>query len=427
MKNALTKNLSLKILSLIVAFTIWFVVININDPVDRTTFRNVPVTILNTSMLTDKGKVFEVLDGSDSIDVTVWAQRTVLDTLGKENIIATADMGELTLSDSQVKIKLYSNKNNDRLESIIPSSENLMVNIENLKKRQLVVDITTTGEPADGYILGSVNFEKYLVRITGAESIVDKVSHAQAVVDVSGLSQSVRTDATIKLLDENGNPIEDTKLSKDMDRVNVRIEILQQKRVPVEVSSSGTPAEGYTFTGEVSCSPAYVDIAAPPALIKNIDSVSIPDSEINLTGQADDLHVKVNIKDYLPDNVVLSDKDSSGVINVTAKVEKTVTKSIILDETEIMVKDLPPEYACLLPEGQECEIVLSGIESDVASISSGYIKAYIDIKAYMDSLEEGLTGSHYRIPINVDLTDSEGVSVIKADFVEVILEKIEEE
>lgn len=427
MKNALTKNLGLKILSVIVSFTIWFVVININDPVDRTTFRNVPVIIQNTSMLTEKGKVFEVVDGSDSIDVTVWAQRTVLDTLGKENIVATADMGELTLSDSQVKIKLYSNKNNDRLESIIPSSENLVVNIENLKKRQLVVDITTTGEPAEGYILGSVNFEKYLVRITGAESVVDTVAHAQAVVDVSGLTQSVRTDATIKLLDENGEPVEDSKVTKDMERVNVGIEILQQKRVPIEVSATGTPADGYAYTGEISCNPSTIEVAATPNVLKNVKSIQIPETEVNLTGQTGDMRVKINIKDFLPDNVVLAERDGSGVINVVAKIEKTINKSIIIDEADITVQNVPEGYECSLAEGQECELVLSGIESDVNRFSSGLIKVYIDIQEYIDNLEDGLHGSHYRIPLTVVIPETERVSLVKTVYADVLINKLDEE
>ena len=97
MKKKLTANLGLKILAVLFSVVIWFIVVNINDPVDKTVFRNVPVEILNTEAVTSQGKVYEILDGTDVIDVTVWAKRSILDTLGKENVIATAEYGpELT-------------------------------------------------------------------------------------------------------------------------------------------------------------------------------------------------------------------------------------------------------------------------------------------------------------------------------------------
>lgn len=83
MKKKLTANLGLKILAVLISVVIWFIVVNINDPVDKTVFRNVPVEILNADVITNEGKVYEVLDGSDTIDVTVLAKRSILDALGK--------------------------------------------------------------------------------------------------------------------------------------------------------------------------------------------------------------------------------------------------------------------------------------------------------------------------------------------------------
>ena len=123
MKKKLTDNLGLKILAVVFSFIIWFIVVNINDPVDKTVFRNVPVEILNTDAVTSQGKVYEILNNTDVIDVTVWAKRSILDTLGKDNIIATADMQEINFMDTMVRIKLSTNKYNDKLESITSATE----------------------------------------------------------------------------------------------------------------------------------------------------------------------------------------------------------------------------------------------------------------------------------------------------------------
>ncbi len=113
MKKKLTANLGLKILAVLFSVVIWFIVININDPVDKVVFRKIPVEILNEDAVTSQGKVYEILDGTNVIDVTVWAKRSVLDTLSADNIIATADMQEINLMDTMVRIKLSTNKYNE--------------------------------------------------------------------------------------------------------------------------------------------------------------------------------------------------------------------------------------------------------------------------------------------------------------------------
>ena len=48
----------LKIMSLLLAFTLWFVVISTNDPVDEKRFQNIKVNLLNTELLTENGELF---------------------------------------------------------------------------------------------------------------------------------------------------------------------------------------------------------------------------------------------------------------------------------------------------------------------------------------------------------------------------------
>ena len=99
MRNKIIKNLGLKILALVTAIVLWLIVVNINDPVISTTFSGVPVEILNANLLTAEGKVYEVLEGTDEISITVSAKRSILDYLNNGNLHATADIAELNESD----------------------------------------------------------------------------------------------------------------------------------------------------------------------------------------------------------------------------------------------------------------------------------------------------------------------------------------
>lgn len=91
-----TNNFGLKILAVIASCGLWVVVDNINDPLDSETFYNVPVDIINADLVTNEGKVYDVLDGTDVVNVTVRGKKSLLSYVAKEDIRAVADMSELT-------------------------------------------------------------------------------------------------------------------------------------------------------------------------------------------------------------------------------------------------------------------------------------------------------------------------------------------
>ena len=75
MKKKLTNNLLLKIISVIAAFLLWMVVINIDNPTDTFTISNIPITVQNENALTDSNLTYEVVgDATASVEVT--ARRT---------------------------------------------------------------------------------------------------------------------------------------------------------------------------------------------------------------------------------------------------------------------------------------------------------------------------------------------------------------
>ena len=53
----LTRNLGLKIVSFLLAVALWLLVVNIDDPVVRWTYLDVPVTIKNADIITNQGMI----------------------------------------------------------------------------------------------------------------------------------------------------------------------------------------------------------------------------------------------------------------------------------------------------------------------------------------------------------------------------------
>ena len=166
MKNKITHNISLKIISLFFAFLLWMVINNANDPTIDKTFTDIPVKLLNTELITDSGQVFEVMDDTNVIDkVTVWAPRSVFSSLNAGNIIATADVSELSSLDT-ISIKLSTNLGGE-VERMQASSDTVKLNIENKRMKTLALKTAVQGEVEDGYLIGEVTTDQNLVRIAG--------------------------------------------------------------------------------------------------------------------------------------------------------------------------------------------------------------------------------------------------------------------
>ena len=105
MQKRITKNLTLKILAFLIAVFLWLIVVNIDDPVDDKTFSNIPVQVTHEEVITDNNNTYQIVDNTQEVNVTVTAQRSVLDKIKAEDIQATADMKELTLR-TQVPIEI---------------------------------------------------------------------------------------------------------------------------------------------------------------------------------------------------------------------------------------------------------------------------------------------------------------------------------
>ena len=407
MKKKLTANLGLKILAVLFSVAIWFIVININDPVDKQVFRNIPVEILHEEAVINAGKVYEILDGTDVIDVTVWAKRSILDTLGEENIIATADMQEINFMDTMVRIKLSTNKYSNRLESIGSSTENMLVSIEDLKREQFVISVAPIGEPAEGYIIGNISTDQNAVSVSGPESIVSQVDRAEVSVNAEGLTQDIRTNVSIRLYDKDNKPVEDVNLKKSLDQVLVTLEILETRRVPLGLTFTGEPADGYALTGVVESNPATVQIAGKGSTIRNISQIDIPDSVLDVTGCIGNLVETVELKQYLPDNVIIAEPDFNGKATITVHIEREITSRIAIDTNEVTIRGVPENMEARIESPEDIvNITVRGLSDHVSALNEAEIAARINLEEYMarNNITELEPGS-YEMPLVLNLPE----------------------
>lgn len=389
----LTENWGLKLLAVVISFALWLVVVNIDDPVISYTHSGIKVEVENGSSLSSKGKVYEIMNNTDTISVTLIGKRSVIESIGKDDIRAVADIQDLTLMNT-VEIKVTTNRNFNQLDAIKSDINALELNIEDIKEVHLPINVNVLGEPANGYIVGDYTTNQNTVRVSGPESVVDKIEKAECVISVDGRTSDISTSADIRLLDEYGEVVEHKNLSANISSINVSASILATKAVDVVYSYSGVPNDGYVVIGELESDRKAIFIAGKQSVIDSIHTITIPATAVNVDGKTETYTTVVNISRYLPEGVRLADKNFDGNAAVTVNIESTIEKAINVPISNLKFINVPDEVLAsvdgtgedMVAEGDNVYLKFKaiGVSGAFEDITGADITGYINVQGYMD-------------------------------------------
>ncbi len=418
----ITNNFGLKLLAVIISTGLWFVVNNITDPVDTKPFYNIPVDIINEDRITNEGKVYEVLDNTDVITVKVTGKRSVLNYITKDDIKAVADMSEMTFMDT-VGIKISSTRNNSELE-FESSIESVKFTIEDMKRVQMIINTSTTGHPADGYVVGNVSSSQNIVRLQGPESLISEIDHVEAVANIDGYASDINTSVELKLYDIDGNEIKSNSIKMNISTINVAVTILATKEVPLNFVISDEPAEGYIATGEIIYAPETILIAGRRGILDSISQITVNDAALSLADRQENLTTIINIRKYLPNGTQFADSGFSGNVSVSVGIEPLVTRELEIPAKNFAAGNKPQMFDLSIGEfaGNDPEpykIKISGTEQAVNSIKAEDVIGVVDMNQLLEKLEiqEWIEGTYvgqitFSLPDNIKLNDSYSLTII---------------
>ena len=407
MKKLLTRNLGLKLASLLLAFVLWFLVAQIYDPKDTVTFNNIQVRLINTELLDEEGKVYEVLDNSNLVRVTVTGPQSIVKSeLRRSDIVAEADMSKLT-DINTIAITYYcENISNDSVE-IKGNHDSVRLNVEDKTSKWIKLESNTIGDVASGYMIGNVTLDQTNIEVTGPKSAISQVDHAGVDINVTDSTTSLSANVDIKLYDADDNELVLESVKKNADSAYMTVEVLATKEVPVEIEYMGVPEDGYMATGEVESSVPTVRIAGTVSTLVGISAITVPEDRMNITGQSDNLVDIINLKEYLPANVRLADKSFDGKITATIYIEPIVSKDLTVAAENISVTGVPDGMeAEITSTAEEYNITVSGLSRDVSILHDSSVTGILNLTQWMeDNGVEELTPGTYTIPVTFNLAE----------------------
>lgn len=375
MKKVLTRNIPLKILSFLLAVVLWIVIMNIEDPYITQTISNIPVTQVNTNVFEESNKIYDVESG-DTISINVRGKRSIIDSLKNTDFEAIADFKQMSLVYAvpiHVTAKASSKYNLDDIE-ILEQNDVMTLSLEDADTQTYRVDVKTTGAAQSGYCVTDMVANPNIIEISGSKKQIAKIREVIVEVSIEQTNQSFEITTTPKALDENGYPVDDTKLNYQTKNIQVLGTVLPTKEIGIVLSKEGNPYYGYTLT-DIVHEPKVITIAGLQEDLDKIGYITIP---FNVSLSKETIQDTKSIEDYLDTTKYKIVGDSNSVA-ITASIEKLQTKEITLPTNSIKVENLGTGYEAIIRTPGTLTTSVMGPEQVISQITAEALGPFIDL------------------------------------------------
>ncbi|HUM82679.1 MAG TPA: CdaR family protein [Lachnospiraceae bacterium] len=408
MRSRLLSHPGLKIASLVLAFLLWLVIINVNDPQVTRTLSDVPVNITNASYVESMGLSYKIATGFDKVSVTLRGNRSVIEPLSEKDITATADLTQIVnISSDPVMVPVTVTAPGGTSAEITATPGSIQITLEEMVSKNFVMTASRKDtKPANGYQVGDMSVNPEKITIRGPGSVIDKIDHVEAQVDLSGLAADADLKPQIKVIDKNGEELSATEMSYltlSLSSADVTVHVTLYSvvtNIALDVTPYGSPGKGYQV-GTVTATPSTLSLVGSKEALAGLQDqgnmiiVSAESEAVNVSGATSDLDVKVDIEQFLPQGISLADGVSSTVV-VSVQILPYNSKSFSVETKNITVNGLPQGYHCVFLL-DKIEVKVSSTDENLNTFDASRIQASVDLT--------GLAVGTQNVPVTVALPD----------------------
>lgn len=393
--NKFFSNLGLKLLALLIAFVVWFAVMNVEDSVISKTISDIPVEMLNGDVILENGNLYNITDG-ETVEIIVRGPRSIVDGLEADDFEATADLAVLSVTNSTI-ISVSANSNVSAVDAkkitVTPVNQYVTLSIEEEAEKSIPVRVITTGNVADGYAVGSPVPTPNMITVSGPESVLTNIVEARAVVDVSNASADVVSVANIGCIDGYGTAVEKDNITLSVSTVSVSIPVYSTKTIKINVETAGTVQDGYAVRS-INYEPTSVVVAGSKEDLDKLSAIDI--SDIVVTDASENIEKNIDILNYLPSGIFLAD-DSTNDLAVNVVIEEMSESEITVSKSSVRIIGKNADYTYDILSPDSFKVRLSGFAEDLDGLTADDINPRINVK--------GLTIGEQNVEVEFDDPD----------------------
>ena len=331
------------LLAFLIAIALWLYVVGDVNPVIKVTVRDVPITYINQEKLAQDDRVL-LKSSDDNVDINISGPRATVTRVSKGDFQVIADVEGLKLGDNTIRIDAKG-PDSAKIESL--SIDKITVTIDEKVTETKDVKVHFAGEVGEDKEPHAVELSSESVTVSGAKTLIQKVEHVDATIDVKTLGEELKTiNAHLVAVDKNGKEV--TPVDIDKKQISVAAVMLGKKTVSLEVPVLNSDDE--TYEKDVTF-PKTVVVTGKESDLSNISSLSCKAVDLkNITE-----NTTIKLEPVLPQGISVSEDVGDLLLNVKVKNLKNVIYNI--DSGDIVMKNIG--------DGLQAEVQTENISLDI--------------------------------------------------------------
>ena len=374
-KSLSEMNLPIKLACLFGAFCMWLMIISASNPVTTTVIRGVPVEYINTEVVTELGKAYEVI-GEKTVNVTIRDRKDIVDDVSIEDIRVIADFKKISYVDSitlEVQIPAYPDA------EVYLSENTVNIVVEDVIATEVDVEVNKVGEPNENYYISDIELSADTVIISGSKSIINTIGKVIVNIDESKLSE----DASLKLkpivLDKNGAEISSSKLKISAEEIEANIKLFNTKTVPLKIETVISNKVLESIIDNLVYEVNEVCITGPDEVLDKYNELSIQIPLDITLGEINnkDFIKNISLQNYIPEELLLTPQYNK--INLHIKFKDFVTEALQFESSDILIENLPDNMKATINK-QEITIDLVSTDESLSDVTIDKLIPYISLK-----------------------------------------------
>lgn len=366
------------ILSLVIAFGLWWYVVNNVSKEDDITFNNIPVVREGETVLNEKNLMITEIS-TDSVSMNLIGTREDLNKIDSSNLSVKINLSNIEEPGERIPLTYTpsypATVANTAFEVSHKNPSVIFVSVDYRRTLEIPVIVKWTGTRSENYLYDTENYtlDYSTVTITGPATVADQIKYAQVLIDLTDRSESFSESFRYTLCNVDGEPVDAQRITTSVEEVQLTAQIQQIKEVDLVVDvvyGGGATAKNTA----VSLSPEVIRVSGGEAVLEElgdrytVGTIVLADIEKSSHEQTFPLS--------LPEGVT----NQTGVseVTVTIRFSGLKTKEFVVDNIEMVN----------VPEDMTAEIIntnltvrVRGPEAEISQLTEEDISAVVDLSA----------------------------------------------
>lgn len=406
-----------KAISIIIAVVLWVFVISVENPNRTLEFTGIPITIVGQEDILNAYDL-SVIDGGDTlISAKLSAKNNIITKLTNTQIKAYVDVSDISTAGTyDIPINVLMPSTFITVKSQTPTT--VKITLDKITSKQIPVRVDFKAPTDKNYVYSEPVVTKNYIAVQGPNNIISDIEFA--LVNPKPLTYSSTDNYEYILINKAGKTIANKHIKKIDKMVEVNINVLKIKEIPLSVNMQGN-MDSTKFAAQIS--PKTVRIIGETLNVDRIDNIVLGDINNEKTKYSFKIQYPNTVQAY-DKNITRATVEIKNIENIEpetpqAPIEPPVNPPV--DEIEniekIKIKDIPIFDTNPKPD-KNIELITTSIIVEISGKDAKTIKeGDITASGTVDSLN--LTNGGHKIPLDIILPEGKEIKIIGSYEIEI--------